>query len=388
MIERRLADNNGAAYSDESLMKLSGCATLNGTAGYRDRFAANAARGQFRKAQRLWFSSIGIGTYLGNADAETDRSYREAIARAVELGVNVIDTAANYRFQRSERAIGFALADLVQRGFRRDEIIICTKGGYVPFDGLPPQDLRRYLEDTFVQPGIASFADIVGGAHCMTPKYLQHQLEQSLRNMAIECIDVYYIHNPESQLTSIALTELWRRLRLAFQFLEESVAAGKIKNYGVATWNGFRAEPDAGDYHGLARMVELAHEVAGDDHHFRFIQLPVNLAMPEALFFQNQELREEYVSSLEAADNLGLSVIASGSIMQGQVARGLPESIREALGSLATDAQTGIQFVRSVPGVTTALVGMSQLAHVEENLQLISVPPATSEDLLRVFDQE
>jgi predicted aldo/keto reductase-like oxidoreductase len=156
----------------------------------------------------------------------------------------------------------------------------------------------------------------------------------------------------------------------------------------VATWNGFRAEPDADGYHSLESMAEIAKEVGGDNHHFRFIQLPFNLAMPEALFFQNQKLGDDFVSTLEAAAKLGITAIASGSLLQGQVARGLPEAIRDPLGSLASDAQTGIQFVRSAPGITTALVGMSQPAHVEENLQLIGVPPAQPDDLLSVFDQE
>ncbi len=369
-------------------MTLNDCATLEGTARYRDRFKDIAAEDHFRQAQNLWLSSIGIGTYLGEADEESDRHYTEAIGRAVELGVNVIDTAANYRFQRSERSVGAALRELFARGFARDEIVVCTKGGYLPFDGAPPRDVRHYIEETFVRPGIASFADIAGGAHCMTPRYLQDQLEQSLRNMGIDWVDVYYVHNPESQLSSVSPEEFWKRLHAAFEFLEQSVVQGQIKNFGVATWNGFRAEPDAREYHSLEQMVGLARDIGGNDHHFRFIQLPFNLAMPEALFFQNQKLGDEYVSVLEAAGAFGVTAIASGSILQGQVSRGLPEAIREPLGSLATDAQTGIQFVRSAPGITTALVGMSRVAHVEENLQLVSVARARSEDLISVFDQE
>src|SRR6185295_20053696 len=96
---------------------------------------------------------------------------------------------------------GNALTDLTEAGgFSRDEIIICTKGGYLPFDGAPPRDVRAYVEETFVKPGIAKFEDIVGGSHCMTPAYLQNQLDQSRTNLGIESIDVYYIHNPESQL--------------------------------------------------------------------------------------------------------------------------------------------------------------------------------------------
>jgi len=67
------------------------------------------------------------------------------------------------------------------------------------------------------------------------------------------------------------------------------------------------------------------------------------------------------------------------------VASGIPEHFREPLGSLATDALTAIQFVRSTPGITTALVGMSQSSHVEENLQLVRVEPARAEDYQRIF---
>src|SRR2546423_1125291 len=108
------------------------------------------------------------------APNSTDRAYTEAIARAVELGANVIDTAANYRFQRSERAIGDALRELTSNGFTREEILICTKGGYLPFDSEPPAGqagVQAYVEETFVRTGVASFEDIVAGSHCMRPRY-------------------------------------------------------------------------------------------------------------------------------------------------------------------------------------------------------------------------
>src|SRR6266576_2705970 len=187
---------------------MKGYATLEGTTRYRERFKDTAAPGHFRQQHDLWLSSIGLGTYLGDADDETDARYTAAVSRAVELGANVIDTAANYRFQRSERAIGKALHGLTEaKGFSRDEIFICTKGGYLPFDGAPPRDVRRYVEETFVKPGIAGFEDIVAGSHCMTPSYLDNQLDQSLRNMELSCIDVYYIHNPESQLGVVGREE-------------------------------------------------------------------------------------------------------------------------------------------------------------------------------------
>lgn len=369
-------------------MNLNGCASADGTERYRARFKDEAADGHFRQPQELWLSSIGIGTYLGQPDEQTDRCYADSVVRAVELGVNVIDTAANYRFQRSERSIGAALTELHKRGFARDELVICTKGGYLPFDGAPPRDVRAYVEDNFIKIGIATWSDIAGGSHCMTPRYLENQLAQSLRNMNLDCVDVYYVHNPESQLSAVSDREFWQRLRAAFEFLEQSVANGKIKNYGVATWNGFRVDPNAPGYHSLESMAEIAREIAGDSHHFRFIQLPVNLAMPEALFVRNQKVGGEWMTVTEAAQALGVNVLASASILQGQVARGLPEAIRKALGSLATDAQAGIQFVRSAPGVTTALVGMSRVSHLEENLELVRVEPAHREAVISLFGQE
>ncbi|HEV7796814.1 MAG TPA: aldo/keto reductase [Pyrinomonadaceae bacterium] len=367
-------------------MSITGSATLEGTTRYRERFKDIAALQHFRQQQNLWLSSIGIGTYLGNADDETDARYTRAVARAADLGANVIDTAANYRFQRSERSIGKALLQLTETaGFSREELIICTKGGYLPFDGAPPRDVRRYVEETFVKPGIASLADFVGGSHCMTPAYLQNQLDQSLRNMNLECVDVYYVHNPESQLGEVSEAEFYVRLRAAFESLEKRRAEGQLQYYGVATWNGFRVPAGSSGYHSLARMVEIARELGGESHGFRFIQLPFNLAMPEALTLRNQTVDGEPLSTLEAAAALGVTVISSASIFQGRVAQGLPKDLRESLGSLPSDAQTAIQFVRSAPGICTALVGMSRIEHVEENLKLAAVEPVEPEQFMQLF---
>ncbi|HVG28253.1 MAG TPA: aldo/keto reductase [Pyrinomonadaceae bacterium] len=375
-------------------MTIEGYATAEGTARYRDRQTRGGAAvpEHFRNEQGLWLSSVGAGTYLGRWDEETDRGYADAIFRAVELGANVIDTAANYRFQRSERSIGAALKRLIEGGgAARDELVVCTKGGYLPFDSEPPKGqagVEAYVEETFVRTGVVEPTDIVAGSHCMTPRYLAHQIDQSLANMGVATVDVYYVHNPETQLGVVARGEFERRLRAAFEQLERSVGEGKIKSYGVATWTGFRSAPDKRGSHSLERMAELAREAGGGDHHFRFVQLPFNLAMPEALTLDNQTYQGARVSLLEAARALGVTVVASASLSQGKVARGLPAHVREPLGSLATDALTAIQFVRSTPGVATALVGMSRSSHVEENLQLARVAPAAPDEYARLFGGE
>ena len=65
-------------------------------------------------------------------------------------------------------------------------------------------------------------------------------------------------------------------------------------------------------------MVELAREVGGEDHGFRFIQLPFNLAMPEATTIANETLDGERVTVVEAAKRLGVTVVASASLLQGR----------------------------------------------------------------------
>jgi len=359
-------------------------ATEQGTERFAARFP-NAANGHFRLAQGLTLSSIGIGTYLGNWDAATDENYVDAITKFIESGGNVIDTAANYRFQRSERNIGAALQGLFEKGFARDEVFISTKGGYLPFDGEPPSDVRAYFQKEFVDRGIATFDDLVSGSHCMTPDYLQSQIDQSLRNTSLETLDLFYIHNPESQLAAVDKYTFEARLAKAFEKLEENRAAGKIRFYGAATWNGFRVAPDIQGYHSLERMVSIAKQIGGGDHGFKFIQLPFNLAMPEAYLLRNQAVNGKVYTPLEAAANLGVSVMCSASILQGKLAHSVPFHIREILGNPTTDAMTSIQFVRSTPDVTTALVGMSKSAHVEENMNLKSVETVSKSVFEKLF---
>ena len=367
-------------------MKIPGAATPEGTERYRRRFDGRIPAEHFRHSQNLWMSSIGIGTYLGNHDDATDRQYRQAIVRAVGSGCNVIDAAINYRCQRSERAAGAALKELATAGYSREELIIATKGGFLPFDGEPPQDPRHYFEEQFIKTGLATATEIVGGYHCMAPRYLANQLECSLRNLDLECVDIYYLHNPESQLGKIDRGEFDSRLIKAFEFFEKAVAAGKIRMYGTATWNGYRNSPTAKDYLSLSQTVALAEQAGGKEHHFKVIQLPLNLGMSEALSSANQPVGDKNLTPLEAAQALGITVMCSASVLQGQLTRNLPEMIHETFQGLKTDGQRALQFVRSTPGVTTALIGMKQTEHVEENLQTARIPPTPWKQYSKLFE--
>jgi aryl-alcohol dehydrogenase-like predicted oxidoreductase len=363
---------------------MTASATKEGTARYAKKFSGRAADGHFREAHGLVMSSLGIGTYLGQPDDKTDEGYTAAVVAAVESGINVIDAAINYRFQRSERGIGAAVRQLAEKGFARDEFVVCTKGGYLTPDGGMPSDPNEYFFREYIQPGIFDPKEIVAGSHCMTPRFLENQLSRSLKNLGVECVDVYYLHNPETQLAEVSRPDFLERVRDAFIYLESAASAGKIQFYGMATWNGFRQEAKARDAMQLGELVQLARDIAGDKHRFRFVQLPFNLAMTEALTVGNQSLSGRDKTVMEAASELDVTLIASASLLQGQVARNLPPFVGEALG-LKNDAERALQFVRSSPGITTALVGMSRVEHVEANARLVGAAPATVDQFSKLF---
>lgn len=366
-------------------MLIPGHATAEGTARFRARFEARLP-GHFRPARGLWVSTLGFGTYLGEPTAACDQLYREAATRAVELGTNAFDSAINYRHQRSERVIGQALAAMISAGrLRRDEVLLATKGGFLTYDADEPANPQAFFDEKLIRTGLVKPEEVVAGCHVMTPKYLDNQIEVSQRNLGVETIDVYYIHNPETQLSEISREEFYRRLRTAFEALERCVAEGRIRVYGTATWNGYRVNPEAREAISLEEVLRAAEEVGGKGHHFRAIQLPFNLAMPEALAAATQSRNGRQVSVLELARSRGLMVFASACLMQSHLTRGLPEEIRRMFPGAETDAQRALQFVRSTPGITCALVGMSRHEHVEENLATASVPPLTFEQFRGLF---
>jgi len=366
-------------------MLIPGFATAEGTARFRDRFAARLP-GHFRAEQELWISSIGIGTYLGDPTDEYDTRYREAVTRAVSMGVNVLDSAINYRHQRSERAIAQALPALFSSGeVQRDEIVLATKGGFLTFDGGEPPDPSAYFQERLLDPGIVRMEEVVAGCHVISPKYLENQIDTSRRNLGLETLDIYYVHNPETQLSQVGREEFFRRLKAAFAALEKAVTEGKIRMYGTATWNAYRASPTSAEALSLTDVLRVAEGVGGKNHHFRALQLPFNLAMPEAAVTSTQPAGRKLCPLLQVARAHGLMVFASASLLQGQLTQGLPPKFRSWFPRLQTDAQRAIQFVRSTPGITCALVGMSSLEHVQENLATASTAPMTLEQLRAIL---
>ncbi len=370
---------------------ISGQANANGTARYRDRFPRLRDVNHFRRSEHvpgvseLWLSSIGLGTYLGEPSTAADQRYIEAIETGLRSGINVLDTAINYRHQRSERNIGAVLKQMIESAdLQREEVLVCTKAGYLSFDCDAPSSPRDYFHREYVAPGILDPKELADGMHCMSPAYLENQIERSRRNLGLETIDLFYLHNPESQLADVSREVFRQRLKDAFGALEKQVKTGKLSYYGVATWSAFRVAERSRDYIDLFELARMAHEVAGEHHRFRFIQLPFNLAMPEAYALANQRDGKEKMSILTAAVRLGIAVMGSATLYQARLTQDLPEFVGRVLG-MKKDAENAIQFSRSAPGLTTSLIGMGRKEHVAANLEPASASPTPLQDWKKLF---
>ncbi len=256
----------------------------------------------------------------------------------------------------------------------RAELIICSKAGFILNREKEEWFKREYVEHPKFNIKIT---DMVAGVHCMHPEYLEDQLERSLTILGIETIDIYYLHNPETQLGLIPRDEFYNRLKAAFAVLEKAAEVGKISGYGIATRQDFRMPPTDEKHIDLARAKSIAQEITrGKGDRFQFIQLPVNLTMPEAMITPTQPVGKEILSPITAANQLGINAIANASIAQAKNLKQLPGKIMTSLGeNLKTDAVRALQFTRSVPGLSSALVGMKSPQNVADNLSLIGIPP-------------
>jgi aryl-alcohol dehydrogenase-like predicted oxidoreductase len=365
-----------------------GRATAEGT----ERFAARFPRlaGHFRRPDRLLFSSIGLGLRNGEVGGMDDLLYRSAVPALLEGGVNVFDTALSDRMMSSERCLGAALARALHEGLaRRDEIILVTKGGYLcvdPEQVATREQSRRYLVETYVHSGLIDPDRIVHGVHCLDGPFLRDQIRRSRRNLRVETLDLYLIEEPELHLSECSAEEFRRRLLGAFEALEGAVADGEIAAYGLCTWDGFlRPHSDRGHL-ALLDVFDRALEVGGADHHLRAVQLPYSVAMAEAFRLDSQIGPTGHSEAvLSALRGTGTAILASAPLVQGRALGRLPEIVHETLPGLRSDAQRCLQFVRSTPQVTTAVVGMRDLDHVEENLALASVPPVSAEAIETLF---
>lgn len=361
---------------------VAGYATAEGTRKFMENaFKNGMANSHFRSFNNLNFSSLGIGTYLGQLTAEDDIDLENAIYNSLKSGaVNVIDTAINYRSMKSEKNIGHAIKRLIEdKIISRDQVFISTKNGYITNDGdYPTIDVLEYMHKMYISQGIIDSKDISSGYNVLNPNYIRKCIDKSLTNMQLDTIDLVYIHNAyESWFQDISRSEFNEKIRRVFQVYEEYRSQNKIRYYGMATWTCFRLPRNEEGYLSLEDMVRIAEDVAGKDHGFRFIQLPYNLAYREAYSLRNQTVNSDNdLTILEACKKLNIGVFTSVPLLQAKL---FDVKIPDYLG-IDNQLLKIVQITRSTPNVIAPLLGQKKLNHVKENIELAKVAPLNNSE--------
>ncbi|MEI2666275.1 aldo/keto reductase [Rossellomorea sp. LJF3] len=336
---------------------ISGYATLSGTGKFVSQQDIS-----FRKSPMFYTSPIALGTHLGDMNEKDSKIYREGIEYGLMNGLNFIDTAINYRGMRSERDVGYVLKSLIDKGsINRDEIIVSTKGGIIPGDIEANLVPKEYLQKILLEGGIIKQSDlniVDNHRHVLTPNYYKFAIGASKKHLNLNTIDIYYIHNPEVSMMTLGPELFYKQLRKLFSFMEEQVQIGNIKYYGLATWLGLINDTNQEGYISLEEVINTAKTVAGEEHHFRFIQFPLNKHLNKGIKQQNQKVNGKWLSLVDAAEELG--VISTTSA---------PFNLGKSIDKANNPQEILLEVIQN-KGIFSTMVGMKQIKHIKENIQI------------------
>ena len=415
---------------------IPGRATPEGTAF----FARAKSEGRMpdfysRTAPGLTLSSIGFGTYKGEVSDEGDAKWSRAIEEGIAAGINVIDAAIRYRGMRSEPMIGRLLREHIDKGLlARDQVFVSSKGGLL---GIPEGcDARSYARDIIVKRRGIPAPRIWNHMHCLEPMFIEQEIDRSRNRLGLETIDCYFLHNPELNFALRDREAFFQNIREVFVRLERRVAEGHIGAYGIASWNGFRRRSTSTIALDLARLHAIAREVAGDQHHFRYLELPISIGMPFTYHARAQTEGGAEKRFLDLAQELGMTILTSASVYEGNIEKlftmsrlmqlaGRGDSVSDRMPAMASipisensiaqmlgvmlatrknnvdlEAElkqcseqvlglypAALNLVRSIPEVACALVGMHEVAFLRDNMRLARTPRLRTDAVEEFFSK-
>ncbi len=217
-------------------------------------------------------SKYSFGTYRTTYQ---NPLHKEALAFALDNGITHIDTSSNYMHGEAEILIAQVLENR-----KREDFTIVTKGGYIQGEllkqaqnGYEIDELVKYDQDCY---------------HSISQSFIDQEIHNSLKRLNTDYIDVYLLHNPEYYLMKeikAGMSEeqilhhheiMQVRIKKAFALLEQKVKDGKIKAYGISS-NSFSKKRSDIHFLEYKHLVAYAKELAGENHNFKVIQLPMNM---------------------------------------------------------------------------------------------------------------
>lgn len=349
-------------------------ATLQSTLDFAKKFSHY--KDFYIKHNDLIFSKLGLGTFNPEPYKEENYvfHYIESVKESIKNGINFIDTASNYRYGHSEKEIGIALNELGDE-VKREELIICSKGGFIQLEYPFPKNPYEWIEENIIEKNLAKKEDIEIDQHCISPNFLEWSCKRSIQNLGVKSLDIYFLHNPEMQYMKLGEKKFYKKIENIFQRFEKLADEGLFRYYGVAVWNGFTSQ--TGELISLEKLVKIAKKVGGENHRFKYIQTPFNMAKTNIYTQDTQSVDGAKCTLLQAAHRLNIGVISSSSLLQMNLFKKSfsPESgvILDESMTLTSDIQLALQFVRSTPGIISSLFGSIKPLHVKQNIEISKV---------------
>ncbi|KAG0004572.1 hypothetical protein BGZ79_008823 [Entomortierella chlamydospora] len=265
----------------------------------------------------LVLSKLGFGAYRTN---ESQPAHRAALLKAIQAGVNVIDTSSHFGHGASETFIGNTLEELFkQNKIKREEVVVVSKAGFI----IPPATTSKGLFLSESLENVPSYAKISDSSyHSIHPAYLKAQITASLERLKLDKIDIFMINNPERMLGDkhipggFSKTRLYKEIAEAFVYLDQEVAEGRIGGYGICS-NALHM-PTAEDHLSLKAIVRTRADFGWDLENFVAIQAPLNLFERELVtdvFPAKSLAREAKEFKIFVFTNRPLNAIAGGQIV-------------------------------------------------------------------------
>lgn len=214
--------------------------------------------------------AIGFGGYRVSV---TSDEHREALEKAVDLGISLIDTSANYTNGDSEKLIGEVLKK------SQNKPLLVSKVGYIQGGNL--QVIEELNNEGKAVEELVKVNESLW--HSIHPDFIRNQIGLSLERLQVDALDSYLLHNPEYYFYEEGATqeEYYKRISKAFACLEDLVSEGLIKSYGVSS-NNFVLATDNAKVTDIDKVYACAEKIS-KDHNFKWIQFPFNLIEIDAL---------------------------------------------------------------------------------------------------------
>ena len=304
----------------------------------------------------LRVSEISLGTWAFGGDWGTvgeDEAYA-ALNRAVDLGVNFLDTADVYGDGRSERLIGRLLKDRPE-----DEILVATKAGR----RLDPHTAQGYDNEN-----LSAF------------------VERSLDNLGVEALDLLQLHCPP--------TETYRQ-DSTFEALDGLKEAGKVKNYGVSVEKVEEARM-ALDYPNVA-TVQIIFNIFRQKPAEEFFPLAeergvgilARVPLASGLLSGKMSSDRAFSEDDHRFFNRNGEAFDRGETFSGvdfETGLAAAEELKELVPEGNTLAQFALRWILMHPAVSCAIPGGKNPTQVEDNVAAADMPPLSEETMERAKD--